>query len=84
MEAFGYNLTMHAYCYPRNKPGFGVYCARILIKFAHISKNSMVWLPGLGVKSTGEESSEVTDEVREASAHFPWASASESLLWQDR
>ena len=61
-----------------------MYCARILIRFAHISKNSIVWLPGLGVKSTGEESSEVTDEVREASEDFPWASASESFLWQDR
>lgn len=59
------------------------HCASILIRFAHISKNSIVWLPDLGVNSVAEESSEeVADEVREISEDFPWASVSESF-WQD-
>lgn len=47
------------------------HCASILIRFAHISKNSIVWLPDLGVNSVVEESSEeVTEEVRDASDGF--------------
>lgn len=61
------------------------YRARIFIKFAHISKNSMVWLPGRGTKSVMPESTdEVRDEGTEPSDDFAGASASESVFWIGR
>lgn len=56
----------------KKKANLTNHCASILIRFAHISKNSIVWLPDLGVNSAAEESSEeVTDEVRDISEDFP-------------
>lgn len=44
---------------------FASYRASSLIRFAHISKNSMVWLPGLGVGVLSAPPDESMDEVRE-------------------
>ncbi len=48
------------------------YRASSLMRLAHISKNSMVWLPGRGRISPMVESTEdVKEEAREPSAAFP-------------
>lgn len=48
---------------------FASYRASSLIRFAHISKNSMVWLPGRGKEASPVESvDEVNDDVKEPSA----------------
>ena len=46
------------------------------MRFAHISKNSIVWLPGLGKESPPAESTEdVSEEAREASDPLTGSSA---------
>lgn len=51
---------------------FASYRASSLIRFAHISKNSMVWLPGRGTDALSappvESMDEVNDEAKEPSA----------------
>lgn len=51
---------------------FASYRASSLIRFAHISKNSMVWLPGRGTVPLSpppvESMEEVNDEAKEPSA----------------
>lgn len=51
---------------------FASYRASSLIRFAHISKNSMVWLPGRGMFELSpppvESMDEVNDEPKEPSA----------------
>lgn len=50
---------------------FASYRASSLIRFAHISKNSMVWLPGRGTEAMSappvESMDEVSDEAKEPS-----------------
>lgn len=68
---------LHAYCYKDTRRGkkasdcFASYRASSLIRFAHISKNSMVWLPGRGTVGESppvESMDEVNDEAKEPSA----------------
>lgn len=69
---------LHAYCYKdtrrRKKASdcFASYRASSLIRFAHISKNSMVWLPGRGIDALSpppvESMEEVNDDAKEPSA----------------
>lgn len=69
---------LHAYCYKDTRRGkkandcFASYRASNLIRFAHISKNSMVWLPGRGTVGVSappvDSMDEVSDEAREPSA----------------
>lgn len=69
---------LHAYCYKDTQRGekasydcSASYRASSLIRFAHISKNSMVWLPGRGTDMLSpavESMDEVRDEAKEPSA----------------
>lgn len=69
---------LHAYCYKDTRRGkkasdcVASYRASSLIRFAHISKNSMVWLPGRGADVLSpppvESMDEVRDEAKEPSA----------------
>lgn len=62
---------LHAYCYKDTCRGkkasdcFASYRASSLIRFAHISKNSMVWLPGRGTDVLSPPPVESMDEVNE-------------------
>lgn len=69
---------LHAYCYKDTRRGkiegsdcVASYRASSLIRFAHISKNSMVWLPGRGTDVLSpppvESMDEVSDDAREPS-----------------
>jgi len=70
---------LHAYCYKDTQriekasyDCFASYRASSLIRFAHISKNSMVWLPGRGTGMMSpppvESMDEVKDDAKEPSA----------------
>ena len=63
---------VHAYCYKDTQRGekasydcFASYRASSLIRFAHISKNSMVWLPGRGTVALSPPPDESMDEVKD-------------------
>lgn len=62
---------LHAYCYKDTCRGkkasdcFASYRASSLIRLAHISKNSMVWLPGRGTDALSPPPVESMDEVSE-------------------
>lgn len=69
---------LHAYCYKDTRRGnieasdcVASYRASNLIRFAHISKNSIVWLPGRGTDALStppvESVDEASDDAREPS-----------------
>lgn len=67
---------LHAYCYRHSKANTENYRASSLMRFAHISKNSIVWLPGRGKESPLAESTEdVSEDAKEPSDPLTDASA---------
>lgn len=63
---------LHAYCYKDTRRGnieasdcVASYRASNLIRFAHISKNSMVWLPGRGTDVLSTPPVESVDDASE-------------------